>query len=160
MPKYYEPPKDLLAFYLQRIVNGYELSMVAKTVAGLATQDMSGVQTNTYVESFIIHSRNLYDFFAKERPKLDPKPDKQRDDIRARHYLPDWDLDKATKNPVLKKYFGPGKHANTAALHLSAKRVEATEEGFKVVKVLWPWPKIAYELAVLWKEFSAALTSA
>ncbi len=158
MPKYYEPSKDRLAYYLNRVINGYEVGMVAETAAGLATQDMSRVQTNTYVESFIIHSRNLYDFFSKERPRVDPNPDKQIDDVRARHYLPDWDLDKAGKNPVLKKYFGRGKYANIAALHLSAKRVQETEDGFKVMKVMWPWPKISYELAVLWKEFSEALT--
>ena len=95
----------------------------------------------------------MHDFFAKERPESHPNPDKQFDDICARHYLPDWDLDKARKNPVLKKYFGYGKHANTAAFHLSAKRVEVTEEGFRVLRVMWPWPKIAYEFAVLWKEF-------
>ena len=155
---YYEPPEDLLMPYLEWIVNGYELNKLGQLSIGLAKEEeLSRIQKTTYVESFIIHSRNMYDFFANERPPKNKKnPDKQDDTICARHYLPGWDLAKARENPVLKEYFGHGKAANRHAFHLSASRLQLTEDGPTVMKVMWPWPRITLELAGLWGKFSAA----
>ena len=146
MPDYYEPPNEILQPFLDWM-ESYEISMLRQTALALES-GLSGVEKNVYLEAFILHARNLYDFFAKERPlKNRKKPDEQDDTVCARHYLGGWPLQRARENTVLKAYFGRGRPANTKAFHLSARRLLEPKTGWTTG--IWP------ELESMWNDFLA-----
>lgn len=116
----------------------YEVRMLERIAKALTPPPAETLLKNALLEAFLMHARNLYDFFSK-RPTSD-------DDVRACHYLATWDHKRASTNPVLQEYFGRGKPANTKAFHLSIKRLSEPKTD---------WPVVEIEAAMLgvWKEF-------
>ena len=91
----------------------YEINMLITCAVELSKLNAT---KNAYLESFLIHFRNLRDFFY---------PDKAfPDDILAEHYLPTW-KDKPEMNEFWQK---SREKLNKLVAHLSFKRAELAKD--------------------------------
>ena len=81
---------------------------------------------NALLESFLIHLRNLYDFYYK-------KKDKRSDDLVAGCFFREWDISSAIPNSVLLKEIK--QRINKHLSHLTWERVKNPEPKWDVKQV-------------------------
>jgi hypothetical protein len=122
----------------------YEVDMLRGTTAFLASSAGATEQVtrNAYNESFVLHLRNLIDFFYKRQGP--------EDDILAEHYVSDaarWVHDRGPRTPFLA---GEKGRASKRVEHLSFERLLTDEEG-------WRWADIRAQLQRVMKCFLSNL---
>ncbi|MGD0221642.1 MAG: hypothetical protein ABSF71_04840 [Terriglobia bacterium] len=111
----------------------YELDMLAATISFLS-KDPGGTDQatwNAYLESFVLHLRNLIDFFY---PSKKPKAD----DILAEHYVTNvalWNAHRPVKTNFLRE---AETKANKQVAHLTYTRLAADKN--------WSWAAISGDL--------------
>lgn len=110
----------------------YEIRMLVATMSFLSKPDgeTDWVASSAYLESFVLHLRNLIDFFYTPR--------RSRDLILAEHYVSDvaqWTADRGPITPLLSR---EKRRANKLIAHLSFGRL--------ITDKTWDWGVIRAEL--------------
>ena len=108
---------------------------------GLSDQDASA-----FIESFLIHTRNLFHFFARKRRARGKHPS----DVYAADFVDSWDADKWKERCFY--IYKHSKRLNVALAHLSTRRV-------KYAKLIrgWDIEAIYAELSPLIEDFKIQL---
>lgn len=98
--------------------------------------DDEGVQQNAWLEVFVLHARNMHDFFEY-------KP--ERDDVTAGHFVEGWSTDGNENFDLLHSL---QRQTNKHLAHITAerRRVPVEQRG-------WPWFEMGKSLLELWQEF-------
>lgn len=88
-----------------------------------SSSDEDKQETFALLESLLLHTRVLHDFFYPNKKKK-PRPD----DVLASHFIPDWD----TRCPRKPEYIGKQKkRLNKALAHLTTARLGYDSDGKK-----------------------------
>ena len=136
---------------LQRAVVhvNYEIDMF-KALTSHFQKSQKGIpddtlQNNAYVESFVLHLRNLIDFLYA------PRNPKQPDDMRADDFVKDaveWNKVRPAKTPLLRD---AEMRVDKLAAHLTYARVELSKK--------WRYPDIYSDLSKVLQRFHDHLAS-
>jgi hypothetical protein len=103
------PPVDLAAFAKEHL--SYEAKMFAMSCDRLFNGVAQGLDLNVFLESCVLHLRNLIDFFYPTKV--------QPDDVIAMDYAPNWDTQCPPISSVLK---AARKRAHKELAHLTTAR--------------------------------------
>ncbi|MDD5055301.1 MAG: hypothetical protein PHZ00_03460 [Candidatus Peribacteraceae bacterium] len=115
-------------------------------------QRFLGVMQNTTIESFLLHTRILTDFFF---PSQNLKRSETWDVILASDYLPEWNLSRESHLENNCVYLGNNyERINKALTHLSYSRSKYKTIALKK----WKYDKIHEELSATWHDFWRQLT--
>ena len=116
----------------------YEIDMLGGTAKALCKGISDDLKQNAYLESFLLHTRALRDFFDQRDCKVYP------DDVIASDFISNWKPPKW--NHVSKSV---RQKINTMLAHLSYNRLEYLEEA----KKKWSYFELATEMKGVIKDF-------
>ena len=111
--------------FLKKRVEDSKFEMCGKMVPGqilyLGTGGPHEEEASSFLESFLLHTRVLYDFFCKPRGPRNP------DDVVASDFVPSWETGRSVKQC---RYLSAEKdRLNKSLAHLSTLRVKYEIDG-------------------------------
>lgn len=119
----------------------YEFDMLEWTYFKLSNDDASSKQEkNAYIECFLIHARNLTDFFS-------PQLSAQNDDVLASHFFDNAEVWKSHESNLCQYIKSQRSDINKTLAHLTYYRVKPKQwEGARIYDELRKAKNLFFEL--------------